>query len=185
MKQTHMQEKEEKKMGVMGILKDFLPYALIGIILASGFRFAFAPSIVVGESMEGTMHDGDYLMVYKLAYSDKRIPEYGDVVILNSNEINGDELFIKRVVGKPGDTLEIKDGELYRDGDKVDEPYANEKMYDEDTEIKVPDGEVFVMGDNRNHSMDSRMIGSLDIEDEVIGKVITRLMPFDQGYKVK
>jgi signal peptidase I len=176
------QQEKQRKYGLVSILKDYLPYVLIGVLLSVGLRVVISPSVVVGESMEGSLHNGDYLLVYKLAYSDEKIPDYGDVVVLSSNEVAGEELFIKRVVGKPGDDIEIKAGELYRNGNKVKEGYAKEKMQSEDMNVSVPEGEVFLLGDNRNHSLDSRIIGSIDIEDEVIGKVVTRLKPFDQSY---
>ena len=176
------QQEKQRKYGLVSILKDYLPYVLIGVLLSVGLRVVISPSVVVGESMEGSLHNGDYLLVYKLAYSDEKIPDYGDVVVLSSNEVEGEELFIKRVVGKPGDAIEIKAGELYRNGNKVKEGYAKEKMQSEDMNVSVPEGEVFLLGDNRNHSLDSRIIGSIDIEDEVIGKVVTRLKPFDQSY---
>lgn len=177
---------EEKDMNgnwsAWGIIKDYLPYLLIGVILAIGLRVVVSPSVVVGESMEGSFQDGDYLLVNKLAYLNTNVPDYGDVVILDSEKVQGHATFIKRVVGKPGDVLDFSDGDLYRNGELVEEPYALEKMESEAMSVTVPEGEVFLLGDNRNHSMDSRMFGSVDIQDEVIGKVILRLLPFDQSY---
>lgn len=181
MKETN--ETMKKEWGLWGMMKDYLPYLVLGVLLAFGMRVVIAPSVVVGESMEGSFQDGDYLLVYKMAYNENKIPEYGDVVVLDSNEIEGNATFIKRVVGKPGDSLEFKNGDLYRNGKLVEEPYALEKMQEVAENVIVPEGEVFLMGDNRNHSMDSRIFGSVGIEDEIIGKVVIRLMPFDQSYK--
>lgn len=186
MKKTIESNEEEKsKWSLWGSMKDYLPYLLIGVLLAVGLRVVVAPSIVVGESMEGSFQDGDYLMVYKLAYGDRKTPEYGDVVVLDSEEVQGNATFIKRVVGKPGDTLDFRDGNLYRNGKLVDEPYALEKMNGVAPSVIVPEGEVFLLGDNRNNSMDSRIFGSVRINDEIIGKVVTRLLPFDQSYKAE
>ena len=173
-----------EKWSLWGSIKEYLPYLLIGVLVAFGLRVVIAPSVVVGQSMEGSFQDGDYLLVNKLAYSDKKMPEYGDVVVLDSEEIEGNATFIKRVVGKAGDSLEFRAGNLHRNGKLVDEPYALEKMESEDMLVVVPEGEVFLLGDNRNHSMDSRIFGSVSVEDEVIGKVVTRLKPFDQSYRV-
>lgn len=184
MEENYEAEKENKK-GLWKMVKSYLPYVLIGILLSVGIRTVISPSVVVGESMEGSLHDGDYLLVYKLAYTKKSPPAYGDVVIINANEISGNALFIKRVVGKAGDAIEIKDGDLYRNGEYIEETYAMEKMESENMSVTIPEGEVFLLGDNRNNSLDSRIIGSLSVKDEVIGKVVTRLLPFDQSYVVK
>jgi len=84
-----------------------------------------------------------------------------------------EEIFwIKRVIGKAGDRLEFKNGKVYRDGVPLDEPYVKEPMlYTSDEVIVVPEGHIFVMGDNRNNSFDSRMVGPIPV-DHVIGKYI-------------
>ena len=165
-----------------GFLKGYLPYLLLGLLLAFAIRLIISPTVVVGESMEGSLHDGDYLIVNKLAYKFDE-PEYGDVVILDADFVPGHEIYIKRVVGLPGDVLESKDGILYRDGEKVDEPYALERMESDDFNLVVPKNEVFVLGDNRNNSADSRVFGTLDYNEEVIGKAVIRLNPLNQTFK--
>lgn len=184
-KMNEVNEESPQPNGLWVLIKGYLPYLLIGALLAVGLRMTIAPSVVVGESMEGSFHDGDYLLVYKHAYNEKNVPEYGDVVVIDAEKVEGNATFIKRVVGKPGDTVEILEGDLYRNGEKVEEAYAKEKMESGELQVTVPEGEVFLLGDNRNHSMDSRIFGSVGIEEEVIGKVITRLKPFDQSYKVE
>lgn len=173
---------KQTKSGVVSTLLSYVPYLLLGIILAMGFRAIIVPSVVVGESMEGSFEDGDYLLVNKMAYLNKS-PERGDVVVLDSEEVPGSSTFIKRIVALPGDEVEILEGVLYLNGKEIKEPYAKERMESEDISLTVPQGEVFLLGDNRNHSMDSRMFGSVDIQKEVIGKVFTRLMPFNQDYR--
>ena len=81
-------------------------------------------------------------------------------------------VWVKRVIGRPGDTLAFRDGKVWRNGEPLDEPYINEPMnYSRKDEIKIPEGYVFCMGDNRNHSSDSRFIGPVPV-DHVLGKVI-------------
>ena len=121
------------------------------------------------------------------------LPDYNDIVIIDSR-VNQERTFvdelldtplvglfsnkedrhiwIKRVIGKPGDVLAFKDHKVYRNGEALDEPYIKEEMtYTSNQELVVPEGMVFVMGDNCNHSMDSRVIGFVPL-DHVLGKKI-------------
>ena len=135
-----------------------------------------------------TLHNADSTFALKIQ-SDY---EYGDIVIIDSRiderrswldpvlehplvaRLLGEEaeyLWVKRVVGKPGDMLEFRDGQVIRNGTPIEEPYVLEPMQSSPEPVVVPEGSVFVMGDNRNNSTDSRMIGSIPREN-VIGKVI-------------
>jgi len=173
----------EKTSVGLRLFKEYAPYVLIGLILSLVIRLLISPTIVVGHSMEGSLHEGDYLIVNKMSYKAGE-PHYGDVVILDSDAVEGHDVFIKRIVGLPGDTIEIKHNKLIRNGKVIKESYIKEKMYTSDMKIAIPKEEVFVMGDNRNHSMDSRIIGTVNYKKEVIGKAVMRVKPFDQGYKV-
>lgn len=164
------------------IFMEYVPYLFLGILFALMIRLVISPTVVVGVSMEGSLHDGDYLIVNKLAYKTGE-PKHGDVVILDSDDVPGHDIYIKRIVGLPGDTIEVKDGELVRNGKTINEPYAKEKMESENMKMTIPEGEVFVLGDNRNNSTDSRIIGTLDYKEEVIGKAVLRVLPFDQEFK--
>ncbi|MFD2444269.1 signal peptidase I [Bacillus sp. CGMCC 1.16607] len=172
--------------------------------------FIFQPFKVEGSSMEPTFNGadpfdknkvGDHVMVYKSSYLLGSEPKFGDLVIIDSrvnrNRTFKDELlenpivelfrngekgnkWIKRVIGEAGDTLEIKNGKVYRNGKLLTEDYIKEEMnvYDDVTFV-VPNDHVFVMGDNRNHSGDSREIGPVPF-DNVIGKVVARFYPFSK-----
>lgn len=157
--------------------------------------FIFVPTKVSGNSMYPTLTNGEYLIVSKISHVFRQAPDYGDIVIIDSrthrerswiddmgepmqNYIaifnrSGQEhnVWVKRVIGKGGDQLAFHDGYVYRNGEKLDEPYINEPMeFSMDGTYTVPEGTVFVMGDNRNHSSDSRFIGPVPI-DHVLGKV--------------
>ncbi len=157
--------------------------------------FVFQPTQIIGCSMEGTFFENDKIMVNKLIHTLGSEPDYGDVVIIDSrvkrprsfaddftdsikyNALTSrftkekqEILWIKRVVGKAGDTLEYIDGKLYRNGAVLEESYIKEPMdYFPNEKVVVPENQIFVMGDNRNFSYDSRMIGSIPL-DHVIGK---------------
>lgn len=147
----------------------------IAIILAGVIRFyLFAPIVVDGESMMPTLKDQDRMIVNKVSYTIGE-PERFDIVVFRATE---DKDYIKRIIGLPGDHIAYKDDVLYVNGKPIDEPYLKaykeqvgdgNLTYDFSMENKVPEGELFVMGDNRRYSKDSRMIGTIPM-DRVIGE---------------
>ena len=139
----------------------FATFAAMYILL----RVLFGIAVVNGESMYPTCNDREIVFFNRLAdYT------YGDVVILESQQLN--ELIIKRVIGLPGDTIEIKSGTVIRNGAVINESYINSDDPDTTTDfsVTVPNGTVFVLGDNRAHSTDSRYLGCLS-DDLVLGVV--------------
>lgn len=138
---------------------------------------------VEGPSMIPTLQDDQRLVVWQLGYK----PEHGDVVILDAPNAEGKK-WVKRVIALEGDEIEINNttGEVFLNGEKLDEPYIND---DPQTPLGrqvfvVPEGHVFVMGDNRGHSTDSRFVGSIKIED-IDGKVVLRIWPLNAFGTVK
>ena len=145
------------------------------------FTFAVRTVGVVGSSMVPTLTEGDRLIISKLFYE----PKYGDIVVLRKQEFK-EEPIIKRVIATEGQTVDIDfdAGIVYVDGTALDEPYVNELVHKEEdfTEpVTVPEGCVFVMGDNRNASTDSRcaQIGCVDTR-LIMGKAYCRLIPLGQ-----
>ena len=154
-------------------------FVFAGVIVALIFGFVIRPVEVKGHSMEPTLQNSDRLIEWMLFYT----PKQGDIVIL-SEKTGLDEALVKRVIATEGQTVEINDeGEVLVDGVLLDEDYIYEKIDQEhygdwDYPVTVPEGCICVMGDNRNHSTDSRFVevGFVDV-DEVIGKVVLRLSP--------
>ena len=137
--------------------------------------FVFRIVIVEQTSMMPTLAPKERVYLDKLAYLFHE-PEHGDIIILDS-PIAKDTRYVKRIIGLPGDTLELKDGTLYRNGKIVSEPYILETTNGA-FKVTVPEGKYFVMGDNRNLSLDSRndAIGCID-KDLILGKVQFVIMP--------
>ncbi|MGB8956653.1 MAG: signal peptidase I [Tumebacillaceae bacterium] len=135
---------------------------------------------IPSESMQPTFEVGDKLFVDKLSY---RIAGFqrGDIVIFDAPPASnlGDEALIKRVIGLPGDTIKVEGGIVYVNGAALDEPYELEKPEQDFAETKVPDQSLFVMGDNRNNSFDSRYWGVVPL-DKVIGKAIMTYYPLNR-----
>lgn len=155
----------------MKIIKEILPYVLIIIAVILIRTFIITPVRVDGASMDQTLEDGQILLLYKLANID-----YGDIVVLDEEKEG--EIIIKRIIGMPGDTVSIRDNTIYVNGEEVEEDYAYGETSDYE-EITLGDDEYFILGDNRPISKDSRYFGPVK-EDEIIGKVIFRLWPFNK-----
>ena len=130
------------------------------------------PFAIAGASMVPVLEDGDRVVVNKLAYR-LHPPERGDVVVISGDERGSDEALAKRVIGLPGETVELlADGRILVDGRVVAEPYLGDDGFGAVpfTSADVADGHVFVLGDNRRESLDSRSFGSVAVED-VVGRV--------------
>jgi len=161
---------------------------VIALLIVAPIRFfLFQPFIVKGESMEPNFSDGDYLIVDEISYRFKS-PERGEVIVFDS-PVNKSVRYIKRVIALPGETVEMKDGEItiYDNNGPIilDEASYIPQGYDISGEIRISLGpyEYFVLGDNRLASLDSRRFGSLDGES-IIGKVYLRAWPFDSFVRI-
>jgi signal peptidase I len=137
-----------------------LTMAIFLIVNAATGRFR-----IEGQSMEPNLHDGEYVLIDKLSYR-LHTPERGDVVVFaRSNERD----FIKRVIGVPGDTVEVRGGQVWVNGLMLDEPYLNQVMHSDMRPATIEPGRYFVLGDNRNNSSDSRSFGAIALDD-IIGR---------------
>lgn len=169
---------------------DFLQgIVVILAIMVMIYLFVMSPQEINGASMEPTFYNGEYILTNKVMYK-MRQPKRGDVVIFKSPR-NKEVDYIKRIIGLPGETVELKDNAFYVNGQKVEEPYLEPGVeifggsyLEEGQEVTVPPDMYFVSGDNRPHSADSREFGPIPIED-VIGVAILRYWPFPKAGLVK
>lgn len=154
------------------LLNDIIIALVLSVLL---FKIIFNVSIVSGTSMNPTLHDGNLLLLNHLFYE----PEYNDIVVFE-NEERG--LLVKRIIGMPGDTIEIHDSVVYRNGVPIEEDYIHNGYFgpgDMTGPVTVEDGHIFVMGDNRPDSYDSRYNGVGQVsEDLILGGAILRVYPF-------
>jgi signal peptidase I len=185
-KESVMRMKEKIKKESIEWLKAFA----IGIIIFAFIRtFFFSNYVVEGESMMPTLQDGNKLVVNKIGYQIGELNRF-DVIVFHANQ---EEDYVKRIIGLPGDHVEYRDDVLYINGKKYEESYLDKyreeafggRLTGEFTlleltgEETVPEGHIFVLGDNRLGSRDSRDFGFVSI-DQVVGKVDLRYWPMDQ-----
>jgi len=163
---------------------EFVRTAVYGIIIALILTCVFQPSRVQGTSMEPAVSDNSLVILNKASYW-MGMPAYDDIVIFKSTIYtdNGEgKMLIKRVIGVEGDNIEIINGTVYRNKIMVNEDYVSGMNPQENMkEIKVKKGYVFVLGDHRDVSLDSRdkSIGQVLVSD-IVGKVSLRIYPFSE-----
>jgi signal peptidase I len=152
--------------GGRSLLREVLETALLTLIVFLALNTLTGRFQVRGSSMRPTLHDGQYLVVSKLAYWLQE-PERGDIMVFHPPNGLADD-YIKRIVGLPGEQIEIRHGDVLVDGARLKEPYvANPGVYSGSWELGGD--EYFVLGDNRGNSSDSHMWGTLP-EENIIGK---------------
>lgn len=183
-------EKISSVLGSIGkFILSFIETVVVALVISVVlYLFIMTPHEVVGNSMHPTYKNGEMLMANKVLYRIKK-PARGDVIIFKYTETQD---FIKRIIGLPGETVMLKDGKLYINGNMLNESnylsssiYTNGGEYLKEGEtITVPEGRFFVCGDNRPHSSDSRMFGPIDSND-IKGKAWIVYFPFDQFRLVK
>ncbi len=164
--------------------KAFALWLVIVLSLAFALRlFVFEPVRVVGDSMHDTLVNGERMLVEKVSYCFHG-PERSDIIICFYPHHTTS--CVKRVIGIGGDSVEIRDGILYLNGQRLNESEYWEDRIDQDMEeYIVPEGHVFVVGDNRNESSDSRspFVGAIPLE-RVVGKVIGVVWPLDEARRI-
>ncbi len=151
-----------------GWLKDAEKFLLLLLLVFLVFRFVIGVSFVKGDSMEPTLHDGEFVLYTRISSEYKT----GDVV---SVKIPSGEYYVKRVIAMAGDTVDIRNGKVYVNGEILEEPYANGRTKEQEGVVEYPmtleEGQVFILGDNREKSIDSRTFGVVG-ERQIKGKLV-------------
>lgn len=173
--------KEEK-----GILRELLEW-IVFLLIIIGVTYLIITYVgqrtkVSGQSMETTLHDGDNLIVDKISYR-FREPERFEIIVFPYQH-KENTYYIKRIIGLPGETVQVMEGRVYIDGEPLDEHYGNELMENAglaEEPVTLGEDEYFVLGDNRNHSSDSRepSVGILHRED-LLGRAWIRIWPLEK-----
>jgi len=163
-------------------LLDWVVVIAVALLVAFVVRtYVLAHFVVDGRSMESTLHNGDRVFVNKIGYR-FHDPRRGDVVVLHDSKSDRDRDLIKRVIALPGETISMIDCEVRIDGVVLDEPYLDEEHRLPGgcgagvPEQVIPDGAVFVLGDNRDDSADSRSLGVVE-HDEIVGRAFVIFWP--------
>ena len=176
---TEKKEKLTVREEVFDFCKKFAKMAVVMLIIRT---FVFNTTTVKGYSMQPTLNDGDWIVVWQLFYT----PELFDVIVLEHTD---GQMHVKRVLGTPGDRVDYIEGELFINGELIDEPYiynepslrgfSLEGLCQFDDCDVIPEEYFLVLGDYRNHSGDSRNYGLVH-RSQILGRGVLRMMPFSE-----
>lgn len=166
------------KAEIISWIKTIVLAVLLAVIVDTVF---IVNATVPTGSMENTIMTNDRILALRTSYWFSS-PERGEIVVFRyPDDPSGDTLFVKRVIGVGGDTVEVRNGEVLINGEVLDEPYIREQTEGNFGPYTVPEGHYFMMGDNRNQSLDSRYWTNTYVpEDEILGKVVLR---YYKGFK--
>ena len=154
------------------ILKEYLPYVVIIIVVLIIKSNVVAPIRVNGKSMNNTLKNGDIMILDIIGYRTSKLKRF-DIVVID----NGKDYLIKRVIGLPNEEIEYIDNKLYINGKLVKDKYG--KGNTNDFKLKVNDNSYYVLGDNREDSLDSRFYGSFN-KKKILGKTSFTIFPFNR-----
>ena len=178
--ETQTPEKSQPPQQEENTLVEIIKTLVTAVILAFGIRtFVAEARYIPSSSMEPTLQINDRLIIEKITYRFNS-PERGDIVVFNPTEAlkekNFNDAFIKRIIGVPGDMVQVKQGQVYLNGELIEEDYISEAPAYEYGPVTVPENQYLVLGDNRNNSYDSHYWGFVP-KEKLIGKAFVRFWP--------
>lgn len=153
-------------------VREIIPYIIIVLVVVLIRTFIATPVKVNGTSMYPTLNHKDTMILNKIDIKLNKLKRF-DIVVIET----GNSYLIKRVIGLPGETIEYKKGKLYINGKKTKDPYYKKNNTDDFKSVRIPKNNYFVMGDNRNNSIDSRIIGTINKKD-ITGSTKLIIFPF-------
>lgn len=175
--------KQETKKEIISWAKDIVFYTVFALFL---FNFVIVNARVPSGSMENTIMINDRIIANRLSYTFNS-PKRGDIIVFQNPDYEiellknpefKEKLLVKRLIGMPNDTVNIKNNNIYINGELLNEPYLKEIMYTNDATYNVPENSYFMMGDNRNYSFDSRFWENKFVtKEEIRGKVVFKYFP--------
>lgn len=162
---------------------EWIKTIILSLVIALVITTFIKPTIVKNYSMIPTLDENNFLIVNRLLYN-LGTPKRGDIVVFKSplkTTTGKDKLLIKRVIALPGEEITISNGDVYINGQHLEEPYLVDTYTEGNIDMIIPEGKIFAMGDNRRNSLDSRddILGPIDMDD-IVGKAFLRLYPFNR-----
>ena len=184
------QKKEKKKRTTLSyIIEGVIYLVLIFVCVYVVPNYVIQRTVVKGESMENTLHDKESLLVDKISYR-FRDPERYDIIVFYPRGRDVEEYYVKRIYGLPGETIQIKENDIYINGKKIDDPYAKDAMLSAglaEEPYTLAEDEYFVLGDHRSVSLDSRTTPEMQPDgpgpvkfENIAGKVVLRIWPLSK-----
>ncbi len=166
--------KNNIKNKISNMIKEFAPFIAIIVIVLLIKQFIVTPVQVNGASMDPTLANGDIMILNKISYKIHGINRF-DIVVIRAN----DTLLIKRIIGLPNETVKVEDNKLYINGEEIEQDFLSEDELTNNFETTVKEDCYFVLGDNRNLSLDSRSLGCFKYED-ILGTTSLTIFPFNR-----
>lgn len=168
---------KELKIDIASEVFSWIKIVVFAVVFALFFNnFIIINAVIPSGSMKDTIMINDRVLANRLAYTFSE-PERGDIIVFPYPD-DEETLYIKRVIGLPNETIDIKDGVVYVDGVELEESYLSSNDYDFNGHYEVPEGHYFMMGDNRANSADSRYWENKYLsEDKILGKAVLRYYP--------